>query len=198
MSAFTPLSDEQRRLIVAHAEYARNVGAQAARNIPKTAALSYEDCLQEARIGLIEAARRFDATKHDPHGADIDTHFKSFAYPRIRGAVFDASRRSSFVRRRGLEKGLSFDMVSIDAPSGLSDDGMMPLYQLAAVEGDPDLMIDFEAALKTLSEREQFIVMSFGAGVTGKEIAKQLNVTESRVSQISTGAKKKLRERMSA
>ena len=196
MSAYTPLSDEQEKLVIKNSDYARNVGAQAARNLPKTAVLSYEDCLQEAKIGLIEAARRFDVAKHDPNTSDIDTHFKSFAYPRIRGAVIDASRRTSFVRRRGLERGLSVEMVSLDG--GTSTYGEeMPVFQLAAIEGDPDLMIDFQSAMKTLSDRERFIVMSFGAGITGKEIAKQLNITESRVSQISTEAKKKLLKEMS-
>lgn len=54
-------------------------------------AVDYEDVLCNARLGLLEAAKRFD----DSH--DVD--FKTFAYYRIKGAIYDGLRRSGWLPR---------------------------------------------------------------------------------------------------
>lgn len=198
MSSITSLSREQEELVVRFDSYAQNVSAKTAKNLPLSAAFGMVDAIQEGKIGLIEAAKRFDFEKHDPSIASFDAHFKSFAYQRIRGAVVDAARKATFVRRRGIEQGIEVTMVTIDRPYMGDDDGSNThsQIQLAAIDSDLDLVIDFEAALSTLTEKERDIVMSMGAGITGKELAEEYGVTESRISQIATAAKNKLRDQM--
>ena len=53
--------------------------------------VDYDELLCNARIGLLEAAKRFDDRQ------DVD--FKTFAYYRIRGAIYDGLRKSGWVPR---------------------------------------------------------------------------------------------------
>ena len=160
--------------------------------------LDVEDAIQAAYAGLVEAAQRFDFTKHDPAISDLDTNFKSFAYLRIRGSVIDESRKMSFVRRRGLEKGMRVYMDSIDEMRDGAESGLMPAVQVAALEEDADLIIDFETALDTLTDRERRVVLALAVGGRGKELAEEFDITESRVSQIAKEARDKLLERMAS
>lgn len=56
-----------------------------------SSAVDYEEVLCNARLGLLEAAKRFDETH------DVD--FKTFAYYRIKGAIYDGLRRSGWLPR---------------------------------------------------------------------------------------------------
>lgn len=187
------LTDEQLRLVETYRSFARNVATQVIRKVP----IEREDAIQAAMVGLVQAAGRFDVAKHDPSKSSVDEYFKSFAYPRIRGSVIDQARRDSFVRRRGLERGVKFNMVSLDKTIERGDGGSdLPVVDLAAITGDPDLKIDFERALGTLTDRERHVVLSLAVGARGWELAEELSVTESRISQISTEARKKLLKEM--
>lgn len=76
-------------LIAAHRHYARALAREISRTLP--AHVEYDDLAQAAELGLVEAAQRFDATR----GAA----FSTFAYYRIRGAMFEWIRRSSGIPR---------------------------------------------------------------------------------------------------
>lgn len=171
-------------------DFARATAAKVARDLP----IDVEDAIQIGYEGLIQAAQRFDISKHDPTIGDLDTNFKSFAYPRIRGAVIDKSRSDTFVKRRGLEKGISFQFTSIDERWSNADgsDSEVPVIQIEALSGDPDLQIDFERALKVLNDRERRVVMALAVGAKGHELAEELQVSESRVSQLASSARQKL------
>lgn len=188
-------SSEQERLIDKYMGFARNTAVKVvkSRNLP----LEFDEAIQAAYEGLVKAATRFDIDKHDPEIGDLDTNFKSFAFLRIQGAVIDESRRGSFVRRRGLEKGLHFDMTSLDATYE-GEDGEVPVLQLESVSADPDLAIDFQYAFDALSDREQRVVMGIAVGAKGAELATELGVSESRVSQIASEARIKMTEKMEA
>jgi RNA polymerase sigma factor for flagellar operon FliA len=56
-----------------------------------SSSVDYDEVLCNARIGLLEAAKRFD----DGHQVD----FKTFAYYRIKGAIYDGLRRSGWIPR---------------------------------------------------------------------------------------------------
>ncbi len=81
-----PKSAEEQ-LIEQHASYARKLAQQIASGLPS--GVDTRDLEQDAVQGLIEAAQRFDSSR----GAT----FTTFAYLRIRGAVFDGIRRQSWL-----------------------------------------------------------------------------------------------------
>jgi RNA polymerase sigma factor (sigma-70 family) len=175
-------------------EYARKVSLQLANRLPLGSAIPMDtdDCVQLGFVGLLQAAARFDISGHDPEIASLNTNFRSYAYRRIRGAILDECRRQTFVRRRGLEKGIRFQMMSLDQ-SRETEDGDSIQWELS-FEEDPSLRIDFENALEDLTEREKIVILNMMAGITGRELALKIGVTESRISQIAADARAKLSE----
>lgn len=81
------LSGSVEQLVERHLDYASSLARKIHRQLP--AHVEFEELEQYARLGLVEAAGRFDPT----HGAQ----FTTFAYYRIRGAVFDGLRRMTGV-----------------------------------------------------------------------------------------------------
>lgn len=189
------LTDEQTRLVTDNYEFARKVSLKLANRLPlgnqhAGISLDIDDCVQLGLMGLVQAARRFNIHEHDPEISSLNTNFRSYAYPRIRGSILDECRRQTFVRRRGLEKGIRFQMLSFDQTHE-SEDGDT-LHWEFGFEEDPGLRLDFSNALKVLTDREQTVVLKMMAGVTGRELAQEVGVTESRISQIASEARKKL------
>lgn len=175
-----------------HEGFARSVAVKTAESLP----IEMEDAIQIGLEGLCKAAQRFDLDRHDPSLGDIDTNFKSFAYPRIRGAVIDHVRGDGFIKRRGIEKGMKANFVSLDEPFRLKESGSDLYIELEAVTGDTDLVLDFEDAMTALTERERYVVLALATGKKGRELAEELGVSESRVSQINSDAKAKLNQHM--
>lgn len=189
MSESTTLSrSEQTRLVEKFMPFAKNTAVKVAKKLP----IDPDDAIQVAYEGLVNCAQRFNPEKHDPLQSPIDNYFKAYIYPRISGAVIDQARRDTFAKRRGLEKGIKFRMDSLDATREGEDGNDMPVIDLASITGDPDLKIDFERAMLKLTDKERHVIMSLAVGGRGWEIAEELGVTESRISQISTEARKKL------
>lgn len=56
-----------------------------------SSAVEYDDVMCYARLGLLEAAERFDPT--------MNVDFKTFAYYRIKGAIYDGLRKSGWIPR---------------------------------------------------------------------------------------------------
>ena len=162
------------------------------------------DLVSSGVLGLAQAWERFDPER--------GVAFEAFAVPRVKGAIVDAIRASDWVPRKARQKarltGESLVLlVSIDE-SKASEDGDrstvdrladdkadLPGDQLLAAEGRHELM----ASLNGLPERERMIVtLHYFQGVQLAEIAKSLEVTESRVSQLHTRALKMLRDGLEA
>ncbi len=71
------------QLIEQHRDYVRALAKQIARQLPPNADL--EELIAAGQVGLVEAANRYDPA----HGVA----FQTFAYYRIRGAIFDGLRK---------------------------------------------------------------------------------------------------------
>lgn len=69
--------------------YASSIASRVCQSL--SSAVDYEEVLCNARLGLLEAAKRFDNSQ------DVD--FKTFAYYRIKGAIYDGLRRSGWLPR---------------------------------------------------------------------------------------------------
>jgi RNA polymerase sigma factor for flagellar operon FliA len=81
---------ERDRLIASHLDIARRISLRMARRCP--AWISSDDLVAAGRLGLLEAAERYDETRQEP--------FLVFAEKRIRGAVLDELRRGDIMPRR--------------------------------------------------------------------------------------------------
>jgi RNA polymerase sigma factor FliA len=96
-------------------------------------------------------------------------------------------------------------VVSLSAPAGRGQESLTEVGETIAAppsELDPEraLMLNersdrFRAAMATLTERQRTVLgLIHGQGVQGAEVGRILGVTESRVSQILSSARRQLRE----
>lgn len=76
-------------IISQYMPYAASIASRVCQSL--SSAVDYEEVLCNARLGLLEAARRFDETQ------EVD--FRTFAYYRIKGAIYDGLRRSGWLPR---------------------------------------------------------------------------------------------------
>ena len=135
---------------------------------------------------------RFDASRGVP--------FAGFAAMRIRGAILDGLRASDTLSR-GERKRAKLDAAPTAARVISDDEQVAAAVDAGCVDAGESLvhdeMIDeLRQALDTLSERERYIVQRhFFDEVAMRAIGVVLGVTESRISQIVTGAVARLRQR---
>lgn len=76
-------------IIAQYMPYASSIAGRVCQTL--SSAVDYEDVLCNARLGLLEAAKRFDEAEN------VD--FRTFAYYRIKGAIYDGLRRSGWLPR---------------------------------------------------------------------------------------------------
>ncbi len=82
------LSDEA--LLARYTPYMRSMVRQLGHNL-KLRQIPFEDMMADAQVGLLEAARKYDAESR--------AAFSTYAYYRIKGSVVDGLRRSGRLRR---------------------------------------------------------------------------------------------------
>lgn len=177
-------------LVAEFMPFAKGLAGKIIRKYP----MDYDDAVQLAYEGLIEAARRFDVSKYDPSTGTFDKHFKTFAYFRIHGTIVDEYRRNAFVSRTAYAQGERAQFTSFDKEFE-GEEGTYSL-QAKAPEYDLDELIAVRDALEVLNEREYEIVVGQASGITSEELSKHFGVSESRISQIYTGARAKVTQAM--
>ena len=165
--------------------------------------LEASDLVSSGVIGLAEAWERYDSSR--------GVAFEAYAVPRVRGAIIDAIRASDWVPRKARQRSrrtgepvaalVSLDGGRADGESDshadkLADDGCpIPGADLLSAERRQELIL----TLNRLPEREKMIVTQhYFHGVQLAAIARQLGVTESRVSQLHGRALRMLREGLEA
>lgn len=91
---------DRNAIIAQYTPYVRSIAGKIKKTLAKE--IEFEDLVEYGMIGLLEAAERFDA--------DMGANFMTFAYYRIRGAIYDGLRgmgwmsRSEYARVRYEEK----------------------------------------------------------------------------------------------
>lgn len=188
------LTPQQNDLVLENLEYAQDIAKQLAWKLPFAATelqIDRDDMIQLATTGLIQAAQKFQPGEYTD--STLQKHFKSYAYPRIRGAIYDECRRQAFVGRSGLDNGdkEKIQMLSLDYQ--YDNDYTLELVDNSGARDD---IIDFIEGLKVLTDREKKVLLSLMVGMTQSEISADLGVTESRVSQIASRARTKIKEVM--
>lgn len=136
--------------------------------------LSIDDATQEACIGLIQAAERWDETTGVP--------FAAFAASRVRGSVQD------YVRRLMGGRGVA-PPVSVELPQHLASQARSP----ADVAAD---RVDAARALTAplTDQQRRVLVRHYIDGLTFDAIAAEMGVSMPRVWQVEQDARRVLRE----
>ena len=211
-------SDPERELVQRYGPLldrcARRLSARTGRVV------AAEDLWSAGAMGLIEAARRYDATR--------DVKFETFAEHRIRGAMLDEMRRMDHLPRRlraeidkvererarlshvlGREPAAEeiagslnlpledvFEVLTLVQPS-MPVPEELPQQDVVAADDALDqakLRGVLTSAIQALPERLQILLaLYYDEGLTYREIAKILQVSEPRVCQLHSDAAKRLR-----
>ena len=90
-------------LVEQYLPYASSIASKVMKGL--SSSVDFEDVLCYARLGLLEAAKRFDAS--------LNVDFKTFSYYRIKGAIFDGLRKTGWIPRSLYAK-LKFEEASND------------------------------------------------------------------------------------
>ena len=139
-----------------------------------------EDLLQEARIGLLEAARQFDRSRPS---------FAAYATVSVHNQLRDAVRRDAARPQRLLSEASSLDAQDSaqfpDAPATLE------VLEDAALD---EAIVRLSHALQTkLSPLEREVILARLAGLEQAEIAAQVGGAPRRVEAALARARRKLR-----
>ena len=106
-----PLTETaSRQLAETHLSYAHAIASDILKKLP--AHIEKSDVQGSAELGLMEAARAFDSRP--------GVQFKTFAYYRIRGAIYDGLRKSSWFSRTQY-KDFQFERASNEYMTDCSD-----------------------------------------------------------------------------
>ena len=90
-------------LIAQHMPYAASIASRVYQSL--STVVEYDEVLCSARLGLLEASKRYD----EAMGVD----FKTFAYYRIKGAIYDGLRKAGWIPRTLYAK-LKFEEAAND------------------------------------------------------------------------------------
>ena len=159
--------------------------------------LSMEDLVSEGNLGLMKAARKFDATR--------GLRFVNYAVVFIRQQIEKAVRKESDEQR--VESTRDGQTRSVDAPLGSKTKVRLLSVLVNADSPQADQRVynasledAIERSLQTLNERETVVVNAyFGIGEerqTMAEIAERMSLKRERVRQIRDRAVRRLKKNM--
>jgi len=203
-------------------KYAPAIDRIARRIVSRTGLQSaFDDLWSAGALGLVEAARRFDAGR--------GVSFETFVEHRIRGAMLDELRRMDHLPRRlrsrtddlqkarkklqgQLGRDVSTEELAAEMKVDLEEVGgieallepFVPLDRLAPTASEEgaiedrlsraQLVAQLEAGIRSLPPRLQTVLgLHYLEGLTYREIAKMLDVSEPRVCQLHSDGLRKLR-----
>lgn len=179
--------------IIAHLGFARAVASRAID--PRCRGADRDDLIAWGVYGLVQAARRFNGDRGAPFGA--------YAARRVRGQVLDALRDRDPLTRTERKAFREQQKVSEDVPQPyveVSLERMAELGELDLAEPQPArTRIDprwhaVAARLRSLTALERrVVVLSYGRGLTLREIGSRVGLSESGVCRVRARALKKLR-----
>lgn len=215
--------EEQKRcnlLVEQNMGYAASIASRVAKSL--SAGVDYDDVLCNARLGLLDAAKRFDEKQK------VD--FKTFAYYRIKGAIYDGLRKSGWIPRSMYSR-IKFEEASNDYLQFMSEtvkedhaantdisDTVNTLASIYVVSLDADEEFDVEDtsqenlekraefmqvrnhmrdAISVLPPKEkQLIMMYYFQNKTFEEIGEKLGLSKSWVSRMHATALEMLFKRI--
>ncbi|MGK9367380.1 sigma-70 family RNA polymerase sigma factor [Melioribacter sp. Ez-97] len=168
-------------------------------NLNQSELFDRRDFFQFGIEGLSEAIDRFDP--------DYGTKFETYAIQRIRGKIYDEIRKYShkyeMIGEPEPVTTISSGTVSLNS-NYIEEEGMQ-VYEMMADDGDEPLQIleknemkeRLVEMIKQLSDRDRMIItLYYYEELNYQEIAKVLNITVSRVSQLHSKIMKILKQKL--
>jgi len=158
-----------------------------------------DDLVAAGSFGLLDALRRQDAT-------ELGAEFRWYARVRIRGAILDELRSQDWLSRRARRRFASEERTSGTAVIGIEDlpeerrnvvdDHAHTPESLTCARSEADALAK---AVERLPVRERDIITQhYFEGVQLRSIAKDLGVSEPRVSQLHARAVARLKDYLAA
>jgi RNA polymerase sigma factor for flagellar operon FliA len=167
-------TDDRDALIEQHRPYVRALALEIIRSLPPNVEL--DELIACGYLGLVEAAERYDPR----YGAS----FQTFAYYRIRGAIYDGLRkmgplsRTEYSRQRFAanandivqsvvddEYGRANVSLNVDdeiaSVKGLIDD-LLPVFLLSLDDDNPPLVVDETPNAEAMLEKNDLIAYTRG------------------------------------
>ncbi|MBI4373795.1 MAG: sigma-70 family RNA polymerase sigma factor, partial [Deltaproteobacteria bacterium] len=92
---------KRNSLVEQYLPYATSIAGRVMQTL--SSAVDFDDVMCNARLGLIEAAQKFDPT--------MNVDFKTFSYYRIKGAIYDGLRKTGWIPRALYAK-IKFEQAS--------------------------------------------------------------------------------------
>ncbi len=185
--------------IIAHLAFARAVAARSLD--PRCRGADREDLIAWGVVGLVQAAERYRG--------DLGASFGAYAARRVRGQVLDALRdRDPLTRsaRRAYREAqrISEDLpppyveISLDRLAELGDGGIAGPDAASGPYRDPRWQ-RVARELRSLTKLERrVVVLSYGRGLTLREIGAQVGLSESGVCRVRSRALRRLRSALAA
>jgi len=171
--------------IATHLPQVQAIARRVRMRVPPSVTL--DDLITAGTLGLIQAVDRFDPT--------CRARFSSYAQHRIHGAMLDFLRSEdplSRVERRRIRQ-----IDSVGGPVTVSIDQMPSDHLRSNTHADLQTLATvtlWDAARRCLSGRENRVLkMIYLLGRSNREVAIEIGVNESRVSQLKSRAISKLR-----
>jgi RNA polymerase sigma factor for flagellar operon FliA len=177
------------QLVIEHLPLAATIARSISKRLPRY--VDSQDLYQDACIGLIRAAARYDAKRK--------ASFSTYARRPVGGAVIDGLRRADHLsrdeRRRVKAEGDEARPLHVERADDVAGVLLPPERSAAAAERDRLL----NAAISTLPIRLRILLRAYyHSGQTMREVGYRLGVNESRISQLHRRALRLLREHLEA
>ncbi len=168
--------NQRDQLILDHLEYVRQICGTLAGRLPE--GVDLQNLQSAGVVGLIEAARSFDESR--------GVAFKTFSYPRIRGAIVDEIRRNSPLSQKVMQTigHVRTVMDQIDGP--LTPESIAEAAGMTVMEVE-----DCLAAVRVAFPQR----WDEAIGVTSKEIRPEANIELEERRRILADAIEQLPER---
>lgn len=191
------MTDEAQERIVAHLPYARAVASRAID--PRCRGADREDLVAWGVLGLVQAAQRYREGTQATFGA--------YAARRVRGQILDALRerdpltrsaRREYRAARELDPDLPSPAVEVSLDRYMAHGAEPPGAERCRVTRD-ERWSRIARELRSLPALERrVIVLSYGRGMTLREVGARVGLSESGVCRARGRALARLRERCPA
>jgi len=176
-------AEERDELITSHLWQVDSIARRLKGRLPSQ--IELEELKSAGHLGLVKAADSFDPSR--------GVQFNTYAEPRIRGAMIDGLRALAS-GYRDHRKGFKFISVLTESLSHISAESLRVNAQKDGARAHDAFLKSPDFYIAQLTAREQQVVVAYFCEEKSlKEIGAQLGVTESRASQIKSGAVNKLR-----